>query len=111
MKNGEKFKSYDERERAFSKFCTNCEKCKLNKIRWKKFGAIRACAFAWLDLEAEKPKSSKDMISDLIEEVSNVIIGNEKANRLRIEMMTKLLSHRDKIQQIWQAQDKEEQNQ
>lgn len=99
MKNKEKFQTLEEMEEAFSSFCRRkdgCHTCPLVETNH--------CSFAWLELEAE---TSKDMISDLIEKVPGLIIGEEEANRLRIEMLTKLLSHREVILEIWKAQDKE----
>ena len=101
MRNKNKYKTYKQRNEAFEAFCERhkCSNCPL--------GDMNHCTFAWLELDAEIPKTSKDMISELIEEVSCIEIGNEKANRIRIEMATKLLSHREKIHQIWQTQDNE----
>lgn len=98
MKNGDKYKTEGKRCFEFKKFCDrhNCLSCPL--------GDKTLCSFAWLELEAE---TSKDMISDLIEKASNVTIQNKKANEVRIEMMTNILSNRDEIQKIWQAQDLE----
>lgn len=94
-----------ERDDAFNAMCSihNCVTCPLSGTKDKQ-GGLLSCYFAWLDMEY---KTSKEMISDLIEEVSGIEIGNKDAKRARIEMLTKLLSHRDRIQQIWQAQDKE----
>jgi Lar family restriction alleviation protein len=55
MTNGEKFKTADERSKAFGNYCNSqscgCNKCPLNKF------AGDMCRFAWLDLEyKEKPK-------------------------------------------------------
>ena len=96
MKNKYKLKTQEERNEAFNTFCRShesCESCSLNYLSH--------CTFAWLELEV---KTIKDMISDLIKKV------NSEGILTRTEMVKKLLSHRDKIQQIWQAQDKEEQN-
>lgn len=104
MKNKEKYQTLDELNEAFDAFCRRhivCQRCPL--------GGKSHCTFAWLELEA-KTSISEDMISDLIIEVSNIKIRNKDADRLRIEMCTKLLSRRDKIQEIWQAQDKEDNN-
>lgn len=101
MRNKNKYKTYKQRNEAFEAFCRshNCSECPL--------GDMNHCTFAWLELEAEPLKTSEKLISDLIEETSGVIIGDENANRVRNVMMTKLLSHREEIQEIWQAQDKE----
>lgn len=101
MRNKNKFKTLKQRNEAFDAFCRmrNCLDCPLVEEPH--------CTFSWLELEAETLKTSEKMISDLIEETSGVIIGDEEANRLRKVMMTKLLSHREEIQEIWQAQDKE----
>lgn len=49
MTNGEKFKTADERQKAFSKFCSNglCAECHI----WRKFKKITNCKFIWLELE------------------------------------------------------------
>jgi Lar family restriction alleviation protein len=49
MTNGEKFKTAEERAKAFDNYCisqkSGCNKCPLNKY------AGDACRFKWLDLE------------------------------------------------------------
>lgn len=55
MTNAQRFKTAEERARAFSKFCSNglCVECCI----WRKFKKISNCKFIWLDLEyEEKPK-------------------------------------------------------
>jgi Lar family restriction alleviation protein len=56
MTNGEKFKTAEERSKAFGNYCNSqsrgCNECPLNKF------AGDMCRFAWLDLEYKgKPKA------------------------------------------------------
>lgn len=57
MKYGERFVSVDEREKEFLLFCNrhsddgSCVRCPLNNKANKRLG----CAYAWLDLEDERP--------------------------------------------------------
>lgn len=53
MKNADKFKTADERDEAFDRFCTvkKCNNCELGNSR-----VSINCSFAWLDLEAEEEK-------------------------------------------------------
>jgi Lar family restriction alleviation protein len=52
MTNGEKFKTAEERAKAFDNYCisqkSGCNKCPLNKY------AGDACRFKWLELEAKE---------------------------------------------------------
>lgn len=106
MLNKDKYKTLKEKSEAFSTFCRNYKFCSSCPISDK----TGSCPFIWLESEESIPKTSKDMISDLIENVSGIEIMDEESNEARIEMLTKLLSHRNEIQQIWQKQDKEEMN-
>lgn len=102
MKNKDKYQTLKERNIAFDSFCKNHKNCGCCPLI-----DIAHCTFAWLEMET---KTSKDMISDLITEVTGIEIMNRAADMVRIEMCTKLLSHREEIQQIWQTQDMEKQN-
>lgn len=52
MTNAEKFKTAEERQKAFMKFCSNksCSKCHI----WREFKQITNCKFIWLDIEYEE---------------------------------------------------------
>lgn len=104
MLNKDKYEIGRELECAFQKFCDahTCYRCPVEYV--KEIHGISRCIVAWLELEEERCKTSKEIISDLIEEVNKGVILS------RQEMVAKLLSHRDEIQKIWQAQDKEEMN-
>lgn len=53
MRNFEKYKTAEERDAAFGRFCIDkeCKNCELVNSK----GSIN-CSFAWLDLEAEEEK-------------------------------------------------------
>jgi Lar family restriction alleviation protein len=50
MTNGEKFKTAEERSRAYQKYCSSngmeCNKCPLRKV-----SSVVRCSFEWLNLE------------------------------------------------------------
>lgn len=55
MTNEEKYKTIDERAKAYMEFCgkRSCERCEVNVDE----GRISECKFRWLALEAEDEKS------------------------------------------------------
>lgn len=55
MTNAEKFKTTEERDKAFGEFCKkveSCWVCPVGELRYKR--KLRKCCFLWLELEAEE---------------------------------------------------------
>lgn len=66
MTNGEMFKTVEERQSNFNKFCkqyVECHHCPLYHL-----ARLGSCRFKWLDLEYKKPpREMKDIIRELRE--------------------------------------------
>lgn len=61
MTNSEKFKTAEERDKAFGEFCKkieSCWVCPLAELGYKK--KIRKCTFSWLDLEANEESNKEN---------------------------------------------------
>lgn len=56
MKNSEKYKSAEAREKAFLSHCKYRPECNGCEIRARRNNSPGGCAFAWLDLEAKEEK-------------------------------------------------------
>lgn len=71
MTNGEKFKTADERQSNFNKFCKQyerCHQCLLSHPGLLSHPARSGiCRFKWLDLEYKEPREMKDIIRELRE--------------------------------------------
>ena len=77
MKNFEKYKTIEERAKAFNAFCKEKDNCTLCKLS----GGINAnaCRFAWLDLEyEEEPKSV--LTNEIMEHLREIVKLVKKSN-------------------------------
>jgi hypothetical protein len=60
MTNAEKYKTAQERDKAFEEFCKkieSCWACGLGELCYKK--RIKKCSFLWLELEVEEEDNEK----------------------------------------------------
>lgn len=70
MTNGEKFKTAEERQSNFNKFCKQygrCHHCPLGHS-----SRLGVCRFKWLDLEYEKPSRGMEDIIRELRELSSI---------------------------------------
>lgn len=65
MTNVEKYKTVEERTKAFREYCNGlkCTECPICEHT-----ATRGCGFAWLDLEAEEEEMTAAEVADILEE-------------------------------------------
>jgi hypothetical protein len=68
MTNGERFKSAEERQSNFNKFCKQYVKCHYCPLCY----SARFCRFKWLDLEYEEPPREMKAIIKELRELSSI---------------------------------------
>ena len=89
MKNFEKYKTVQERGKAFEDFCYISGDCRLCKLKDSDF-----CRFEWLEQEAEP--TSEELIKRFAFDLC-----------VRLKTMVKILEQRDLIKKIWAKQEEE----
>ena len=104
MTNGEKYKTFEERKKAFLDFCKlrSCYECPLERNDT----TANTCSLFWIEQEAEK--SSKEMIKELAGSVNKELYGfRPDEGELFDKEVQAIIKRRDAIKAIWAKQDEE----
>jgi hypothetical protein len=72
MTNGEKYKTIEERSKAFNEFCTasaNCKRCPIKPPVESGLHSAFTCAFTWLENDTQL---SADEVADILNKYSDL---------------------------------------